>query len=66
MYSRNLYNKAKIYNMLNIIKHNSLVLFNYIIREIGSTNITLRYLPLEVTNKRFGKKKALFNYFDGS
>ena len=41
-------------------------LFNFIIKEIYSINITLGYLPLEVTGKKLVEEKGQFNYFDKS
>ena len=40
-------------------------LFNSIIREVGSTNVTLGHLSLKVTGKRLVKKEAQFDCFDG-
>ena len=39
-------------------------LFDVIIKKTGSTNIILGHLLLEIINKRLGKKKAQFNYFN--
>lgn len=39
-------------------------LFNFITKKVGSINIALEYLPLEITGKRLRKKKALFNCLD--
>ena len=41
-------------------------LFDSTIREVGSTNIALGYLPSEVTGKRLDKKEAQFDCFDKS
>ena len=41
-------------------------LFDFIIREIGSTIIVLGHSPLEVTSKKLGEEKAQFNCFDKS
>ena len=43
-----------------------LYLFNSIIREVGSINITLGHLLFEVTSEKLGEKEAQFNCFDGS
>ena len=39
-------------------------IFNSIIKKVDNTNITLKYLLLEVISKKFGKEKVLFNYFN--
>ena len=43
-----------------------LYLFDSIIRKVSSTNVALKYLPLEAIGKELGKKKAQFNCFDRS
>ena len=41
-------------------------LFDSITREVGSTNIAPRDLPLEATDEGLGKEEALFDCFDRS
>ena len=41
-------------------------LFDFIIKEVSSINIVLRYLLLKIISKGLDKKKALFNYFNKS
>ena len=41
-------------------------LFDFFIKEIGSTNIALGHLLLERTGKRLKKEEALFNFSDKS
>ena len=41
-------------------------LFDSITKEAGSINIILGHLLIKVTGKKLSKKKAQFNYFDGS
>ena len=35
-------------------------------REVGNTNVTLEYLPLEAIDKKLGKEEAQFDCFDRS
>ena len=39
-------------------------LFDFTIREISSTNITLKYSILEVTGKKQNDKEVQFDYFN--
>ena len=39
-------------------------LFDSTTREVDSTNVVLRHLPLEITNKKLDKEKAYFNCFN--
>ena len=41
-------------------------LFDFIIKKIGRSNITLKHLLLEATDKRLDKKEVLFNCFNES
>ena len=41
-------------------------LFNFIIKEVSNTNITLGHLLLKATSERLGEKKAHVNFFDRS
>ena len=41
-------------------------LFNSITKEVGSTNIALRYLLLKATSKKLDKKEVYFDCFDRS
>ena len=41
-------------------------LFDFTTREVGSTNVILKYSPLEATSKKLDEIKAQFDYFDGS
>ena len=53
---KNLYDKDKIYNILDIIKHNFWKLINFIIKKVNSINIILKFLLLKITSKKFNKK----------
>ena len=48
--------------MLDIVIYSFLVFINYNIREIGSTNIILRYLISKIISKRLNEEKVLFNF----
>ena len=41
-------------------------LFDSTIKEVGSTDIALGHLQLEITGKKLGKEKAQFDCFDRS
>ena len=41
-------------------------LFDFTTKEVGSTNVALKHLSLEVIGKKLGKKEAQFNCFNGS
>ena len=41
-------------------------LFDFSTREVGSTDIVLGHSLLELTNKKFKEKQALFNFSDRS
>ena len=56
-----------MHNMLNVAKYGFLMsVWLYYKRSFGSINITLRHLLFEVTGKRLGKEKVLFNCFNRS
>lgn len=55
-----------MHGIVNRTMHNFLVSVYISIKEDGNTNIALENLPLEVTNKKFGEKEALFSFFDRS
>ena len=41
-------------------------MFNSITKKVDNINIALEYSLLEAINKKFGKKKSLFDCFDRS
>lgn len=57
----NLAKKTKIYGKLDVKMHNFLMSINSILKKVNSINIALKYLLLEITNKRPNKKEVLFD-----
>ena len=41
-------------------------LFDFTIKEVGSTDVALRHLPSEATGKKLGEEEAQINCFDKS
>ena len=41
-------------------------MFDFNIKKVGNTNVTLKHLSLELIGKKLDEKKALYDYINGS